>query len=240
MAVGVVAAAALAGSLVYALHATSAGPTAAVAASLGAPTEAVPASPTGQFSPAGSVIRQGGKPELLFVGAQYCPFCAAERWAVVKALSQFGTFSGLASSSSSSGEGGFGAIPTFNLLHATYRSSFVAFVHKDIEDRNHNSLQTLTSQEQALFSRNDPDGGIPMVLAGGYKMEGAGYSPGEIDNKPFSAVQRALRAGHDTGFARDINAETNVITALLCHADGGRPAATCDRSGVSGIASRLR
>ena len=36
-----------------------------------------------------------GKPEVLYVGAEYCPFCAAERWPVVVALSRFGTWSGL-------------------------------------------------------------------------------------------------------------------------------------------------
>ena len=35
-----------------------------------------------------------GKPEILFIGAEYCPYCAAERWSVVEAMSHFGTFSG--------------------------------------------------------------------------------------------------------------------------------------------------
>src|SRR5271166_6919650 len=37
----------------------------------------------------------GGKPEILYVGAEYCPYCAAERWALTVALSRFGTFSNL-------------------------------------------------------------------------------------------------------------------------------------------------
>ena len=36
-----------------------------------------------------------GKPEVLYIGAEYCPYCAAERWAMVQALSRFGTFSNL-------------------------------------------------------------------------------------------------------------------------------------------------
>jgi hypothetical protein len=36
-----------------------------------------------------------GKPLVLYVGAEYCPFCASQRWAVVVALSRFGTFSNL-------------------------------------------------------------------------------------------------------------------------------------------------
>ena len=26
-------------------------------------------------------LTSGGKPEVLYIGAQYCPYCAAERWA---------------------------------------------------------------------------------------------------------------------------------------------------------------
>ena len=43
----------------------------------------------------GKVISVDGKPEVLYVGAEYCPFCAAERWPLMIALSRFGTFSGV-------------------------------------------------------------------------------------------------------------------------------------------------
>jgi hypothetical protein len=36
-----------------------------------------------------------GRPRIVYVGAEYCPFCGAERWALAVALSRFGTFSGL-------------------------------------------------------------------------------------------------------------------------------------------------
>jgi hypothetical protein len=32
---------------------------------------------------------------MLYIGAEYCPYCAAERWPLVMALSKFGTFSNL-------------------------------------------------------------------------------------------------------------------------------------------------
>jgi Domain of unknown function (DUF929) len=34
-------------------------------------------------------LTSGGKPEMLFIGAEFCPYCAAERWAMVLALSRF-------------------------------------------------------------------------------------------------------------------------------------------------------
>jgi thiol-disulfide isomerase/thioredoxin len=36
-----------------------------------------------------------GKPVLLYMGGEYCPYCAAERWAIAAAVSRFGTLSGL-------------------------------------------------------------------------------------------------------------------------------------------------
>ena len=43
----------------------------------------------------GTPLTSGGKPEVLFIGAEYCPFCGAQRWAMITALSRFGTFTGL-------------------------------------------------------------------------------------------------------------------------------------------------
>ena len=34
----------------------------------------------------------GGKPAVVFIGAEYCPYCASERWPMFMALSKFCTF----------------------------------------------------------------------------------------------------------------------------------------------------
>ncbi len=47
------------------------------------------------ITPAAAPLAANGKPELLYMGAEYCPYCAAVRWAMIVALSRFGTFSGL-------------------------------------------------------------------------------------------------------------------------------------------------
>src|SRR5580700_3456801 len=49
----------------------------------------------------GSALTSSGKPEMFYMGAEYCPYCAAERWAMIVALSRFGTFSGLSTVHSS-------------------------------------------------------------------------------------------------------------------------------------------
>lgn len=239
---GILAAVAIAAALVFALRQSTVGSptTVAVAASLGKPTADLPGGPTGQFHYVGQVVRQGSKPELVFIGALYCPFCAAERWPMVKALDQFGNFSGVRSTTNRAGESGFGAIPTFDLTHARYASPYVALDARDTQDQQFNQLQTLTAAEQGLVNRDDPQGSIPLVVVGGYAMTGSGYSPSDIDGKTFSAVQHALRRGDTARYAPDINAEANVITALICHADGERPSSVCGRSTIRHLTARLR
>ncbi|MGH3290263.1 MAG: DUF929 family protein, partial [Trebonia sp.] len=48
----------------------------------------------------GPPLTRGGKPEVLYVGAEYCPYCAMENWPLIVALSRFGQFTGLTTSRS--------------------------------------------------------------------------------------------------------------------------------------------
>jgi len=233
----VLAIAALAAAVVFAVRGSAAGVSqSAVAAGLGAPSSDVASPPIGAFNHVGPPLYAGSKPELLFIGAQYCPHCAGERWAIVKALNLFGTFSNMTSSANDDG-----TIPTFDLHHATYRSQYVTFVHRDVEDRTHQPLDTLSSEEQSLFGRYDPSGGIPLVLVGGYGLLGDGYDLSLIAGKSFGTVQHALQQGDSSSsFVPAINAEANSITAFICHTDRMRPHSVCDRPTIRQIVSRLR
>jgi hypothetical protein len=63
---------------------------------------------------------------VLYVGAEFCPFCAAERWPLLLALSRFGTFSNLKESHSSAADV-FPNTPTVSFYGSTYESDYVAF-----------------------------------------------------------------------------------------------------------------
>jgi hypothetical protein len=212
----------------------------AVAAAVGPVTAATPSSPTGNFHQVSAPLRQGSKSVLLFIGAQYCPFCGAERWAIVKALGRLGTWSKLSQGNSSSGQDGFDTIPTFDLLHAGYDSSYVAFDHKDVADNAGNNLESLSSQEQSLFNRLDPSGSIPLVYVDGYAMTGSGYSPAELQGKSFSGVQGQLEQNGSEAYVSDINAEANLLTGFLCKATGNRPAGVCRTAIVQRIERGIR
>ena len=80
----------------------------------------------------GTALTANGKPEVLYIGAEYCPYCAAERWAMIVALSRFGTFSGLATVHSAAANGAGEAepypnTPTWTFVNAKYTSQYLTF-----------------------------------------------------------------------------------------------------------------
>ena len=60
------------------------------------------------------------------MGAEYCPYCAAERWAMAVALSRFGTFSNLRLIHSSSADI-YPNTPTLSFYKSSYTSKYVQF-----------------------------------------------------------------------------------------------------------------
>ena len=71
-------------------------------------------------------LTSAGKPEVLYIGAEYCPYCATERWAMAVALSRFGTFSGLHGIHSSSTDV-YASTPTLTFYKSRYTSKYLTF-----------------------------------------------------------------------------------------------------------------
>ena len=57
------------------------------------PSAAQPVSPPIKLKNQPPLTIEGKSPAMLYYGAEYCPYCAAERWGIVAALSRFGTWS---------------------------------------------------------------------------------------------------------------------------------------------------
>jgi hypothetical protein len=225
---------AVAASLAWSLRNEANSISAAVASSLGPTTSAMSASPLGNFHRINTEIKSGSKPQVLMVGTQFCEYCAAERWALVKALSRFGTWSGLNESTNGAG------IPTFDLTKASYSSWYVAVDHKDVDSVNDTPLQTLNAREKTLFNRYDPSGTTPLLIVGRYALVGQGVAPDDLMNRRFSVVQSTLVDNKQTGYTRAINAEANLITAMLCAQDGGKPHVFCSATTIKAAQSRLK
>jgi len=195
----------------------------------------------------GKPLMADGKPEVLYVGAEYCPYCAAERWALVGALSRFGSFSGLGLMESSATDY-YPDTNTFTFLHATYRSKYVTFVTREIQTRTHRPLQKLSSSEQALINRYDVvpyvpsasyDGAIPFVDFGNrYVINGASYNPQVLAGLNWPTIAAAL-ADPQTSVAQSVDGTVNEITAAVCSITHNKPGSVCQQPYIERIEHSL-
>ena len=127
----------------------------------------------------GSAIPAGGRPQVLYVGADYCPYCAIEQWAVVVALSRFGTISGL-SLTRSSRTYSPADIPELSFYRSGYTSRFLSFTAVDTASSTadpkakppYAPLQTLTSAQRAVMRAHDPEMLVPFLRIGNYVQTG--------------------------------------------------------------------
>lgn len=233
---------------------TSNGPTGAALASVVKKTTSVPAatldqvgsggsasiSPPFKITPAQPALTSAGKPEMLYVGAEYCPYCAAERWSMVVALSRFGTFTGLSTVHSSSTDV-YPNTPTWTFRNATYTSPYLVFDHVEeftnvpTSSGGYTTLQTPTAAEQATFTKYDAapfisaadDGSYPFVDFGNtHEIVGASYSPQVLDGKTWAQIASAL-TDPSSAIAQNVDGTANYITASICSMTNNQPATAC-------------
>ena len=171
-----------------------------------------------------------GKPEVLYIGAEYCPYCAAERWAMIVALDKFGNFTGIEYMQSAAAPEVYPNTATFALQNATYSSKYITFVAYEQEDRNHLALQTPDANSTALMNKYDTAGSIPFVdFANQYLLTGSQYVPPIIANANQSQIAAQLNTPSST-YALHIDAAANRIISIICKIDGGAPTSLCSQS----------
>ncbi len=179
-----------------------------------------------------------GHPEVFYLGAEYCPYCAAERWPLIIALSRFGSFTGLKTTTSSSSDV-YPNTPTFTFHGATYTSQYVDFVSVETTDRDRNPLESPTAAQQALVNQYDTSGSIPFVDFGNrYAFSGAMYLPDVLSGMSWQAVADTLLQP-DSNQAKAILGSANLITAAVCRLTSDQPASVCSSATVQAIEKSL-
>ncbi len=190
-------------------------------------------------------------PEVFYLGAEYCPFCAAERWPTIVALSRFGTFSNLGDMTSSTKPGeAYPGTPTFTFLKAHYASKYL--VLKTVEQYTnvwdnatgfYGTLQTPSAQEAAVFKKYDTssyipgitstqDYSIPFVSIGNkYLISGASFTP-----QLLAGISRATIAAGLSDPTNPVTvaivATANYETAAFCQLTKNQPGSVCASPGV--------
>jgi hypothetical protein len=185
-----------------------------------------------------------GKPELLYMGGQYCPYCAAERWAIAAALSRFGTLSGLRFIHSSPTDS-YPNTPALSFDRARYASKYLAFVpvewYSEKPDAatptGYGYLQHPTPQQAALFAKYG--GSFPFVDIGNrYLVPEAQYLPSALAGLSWAQVAAAMR-DPSSPVGRDIDGAANMITAAICKLTHGQPAGVGTSAGVTAASGSI-
>ncbi len=192
-----------------------------------------------------------GKPSIVYIGAEYCPYCAAERWPVIIALSRFGSFAGLQRTSSSS-QDTYPGTATFSFHGATYTSQYISFTGRETESNqvqgtHYAPLDTLTADQQSLLSTYDAApyvaassaGAIPFIDFGGqYLISGSTYSPQVLQGKTADQIADSLTQTN-SDISKGAIGAANTITAAICKLTDNQPGNVCSSSMIQALEAKL-
>lgn len=195
-------------------------------------------------------LERDGKPQVLYIGAEYCPFCATERWPLVVALGRFGTFTNLGGTESGAAPEAFPQTPTFTFHGATYASDVLSFsgVETNTNQRGvsgYGTLDTPTAAQQTLLQTYDvkpytsQPGAIPFMMIGNrFVSVGASYDPTILQGMTRDQIATAL-SDPTSAVAQAVDGSANTLTAAICRATGGQPSSVCADPVIAQIMSGL-
>jgi len=197
-----------------------------------------------------SPLTFAGKPGAMFIGAEYCPYCAAERWALILAFSKFGTFSGLNETTSSPWDTD-PATPTFSFHGASYTSNYVTF--KPIEYESNGTgpngagihvISSLSSQESSLWNKYEAHfgvqtGSVPFLDIGNkIFVTSPSYNPAVLSGLNQDQVASKLTNASDP-VTQSIVGTANYLIASICSITQNQPSTVCSTSTVTQASKAL-
>jgi hypothetical protein len=175
-----------------------------------------------------------GKPHIVYFGGEFCPYCAADRWVTVVALSQFGQWHDLRVTHSSPTDVSPNT-PTFSFHGASYTSPYLAFSGFETQDRAGKPLDSVPTDLQKLPSTvaaavGDPNfnaNSIPFMDIGGkFVQSGAPFSPDILAHKSWQEVADALHVPASPIY-QTILANAAELVKDLCTLTNNQPGNVC-------------
>lgn len=181
-----------------------------------------------------------GKPQVFYAGGDFCPYCAGERWAIITALSRFGTFGHLSQLQSNELN-----ISTFSFYQSTYTSQYIDFVpvEKFAGDQS-TILQNPTADQQKLIDTYDSGGGIPFIDVGNqYVTSGASYDVTVLldasqNSRSWKDIANSI-TDPTSSISHGVLGTGNYITAAVCKITNQQPGSVCNDSIIQQIEQSL-
>ena len=203
---------------------------------------------------------------VTFIGIEGCKYCAAERYALFDALSNFGnwTYSGKIVTLGELNYSNYSANPgpntlfyqaneggwTINLLdkNLAYSSNYISFSSAETLDNANNPLQTLNAIQTSYIQKYDPSDSVPFTVIGGNFFEiGAGGSmaPNGVpitlsSGGTLTAANMIDEFNIEGSFINSaINTEADYISAFICH-DISNSAPVCSTASVRSLENNIK
>jgi hypothetical protein len=205
---------------------------------------AVPAFTQGQpalTAGSGAALTSGGKPQMLYIGAEFCPYCAATRWSMAIALSRFGTLTplhGIRSSSTDTDPN----TATLTFYKSGYTSKYLDFTPVEVQTVSRAALQNPTSAQNAIWAKYEPDPntrGYPFIAFGNkLVLKGPIYDAAVLQGKSWSQIAAALK-DPTSPIAQSVDGAANYITGAICKMTNNQPSDVCSSAAVTAVQSGL-
>lgn len=195
-------------------------------------------SPPEKLPPGAPQLSSNGHPEIMFICAEYWSKCAAERWALVIAMSKFGTFTHLTGTTTSATQTGPNT-PTFSFYGATYTSKYLTLVTDELETNTdmgggeYPLLQPPTRQEMNLMTAWDRapyttiNASLPFAYLGGkYLLTTTQYDASALSKTNFQTATHIMTSG-TSAVAEHAQAAAGYLIADLCDLTHNQPTPVC-------------
>jgi hypothetical protein len=171
----------------------------------------------------GSPLTIDSKPGIVFVSEESCPFCAAERWPVVIALSHFGSWHHLGATTSSSTDV-YPSTATFSFRNATFDSPYLALRTTELANNAGQPLQAENSLDRQLINQYDvppyvngadQTGAVPFLdIDNQDVLAGAQYNPQVLGGLSISQIGARLD-NPDSPVAMAIDESANALIEAI-------------------------
>jgi len=189
----------------------------------------------------GATLTSGGKPQMLYIGAEFCPYCAATRWSMAVALSRFGTLSPLHGIHSSSTDTDPNTA-TLTFYKTTYNSKYLNFTPVEVQTVSRGALQNPTAAQNAVWAKYEPDPntrGYPFITFGNKLiMKGPIYDAAVLKGMSWSQIAVALK-DPTSPVAQSVLGAANYITGAICKMTNNQPSDVCSSAAVTAVQSGL-